>query len=440
MKTSAQPQIVPDAEIRDRLRSVAGGLLTEELVPEGLQGKVWIIVNPDGALSISRCYLEDQEFEEYLEWVRSTPEISESVRWDDVIFPGEYQVPRGILTEMVRSVEPYRKMHQLPKSKVLESTVEIYHRLRGEPHSEEFCSFMGWVLARTNRPDLEETCERLKENIRGAVGQTLESRPDGSNVVEIILDETWKRVLNILWNYGLAEATLEGDGDMLTLEGKEKSSHVQVKAELQGPATKGSGLEKLGINVGTLFEALKEFGTPKRVEVQRDGGETRVRSLNPSRIEPGRPVGEAPAVKKPYREESPDPDIKSSVEAEGVDLGLRISASRKIHGIEGFRATITVEDGKLLLYYWTEGSPDGLKSILGKVQGDEVSSTYSPELLEPLKGKWDIKLGVDAPLRAEKAIDKGEGGGEADITVVVPPKAENAGTSLPGSSLLFLKA
>ncbi|KXA89174.1 hypothetical protein AKJ61_03410 [candidate division MSBL1 archaeon SCGC-AAA259B11] len=90
----------------------------------------------------------------------------------------------------------------------------------------------------------------------------------------------------------------------MTLEGKEKSSDVQVKAELQGPATKGSELEKLEVNVGTLFKALKIFGIPRRVEVQREDGEMRVCSLNPSRIDSGQPVGKTLPVKKPDREES----------------------------------------------------------------------------------------------------------------------------------------
>ncbi|KXA93540.1 hypothetical protein AKJ64_00290 [candidate division MSBL1 archaeon SCGC-AAA259E17] len=434
MNTSAQPQIVPDDEIRDRMRSTAAGLLTEELVPESLQGRVEIVVAPNGTLIISRCHLEDPKFEEYLKWVRSTPEINESVKWDDVIYPGEYQVPRRILTEMVRSAEPYRKMHQLPKSRVLSYAVEIYYCMRGKSHSEELCSFLGLALARTNRPDLEETCRRLKENIREAVNQTLESRPGESNAVEIILDETWKRVLNILWDYRIAEATLKEDGDMLTLEGKEKSSGVQVKTELQGPAAKGSGLGKLGINVGPLFGALKKFGTPQEVEVRREDGEAKVRPLNPSRNELGQSAGKTPTVKKPSREESPDLDMEGGVKAEGVDLGFRISALREIHGIDEFQTTITVEDGKLLLYYWTEGSPEGHKSILGDVKGDKVSATYRPELLEPLKGEWNLQLGEELPLRAEKALDGGEGAWKADVIVVVPPKAENAGISLSGSS------
>lgn len=49
------------------MRSVVGDLLTEKLVPKRLRGKVELVVNSDGILTISRCYLEGSEFEEYLE-------------------------------------------------------------------------------------------------------------------------------------------------------------------------------------------------------------------------------------------------------------------------------------------------------------------------------------------------------------------------------------
>ncbi|KXA89250.1 hypothetical protein AKJ38_02740 [candidate division MSBL1 archaeon SCGC-AAA259I14] len=78
----------------------------------------------------------------------------------------------------------------------------------------------------------------------------------------------------------------------------------------------------------------------------------------------------------------------------------------------------------------------GHKSLLGKVRGDGVSFTYNPELLDPLKGEWDLNLGEGLPLRAEKALDGGERFWKANVTVVIPPKAENASTPLSGSSPL----
>ncbi|KXA92937.1 hypothetical protein AKJ64_01835 [candidate division MSBL1 archaeon SCGC-AAA259E17] len=440
MDASARPQVSLDAEIRERMRSTAGDLLTEELVPEGLQGKVEVVVNADGTLSISRRYLEDSEFEEYLEWVRSAPEISESVRWDDTIHPGEYRLPKETLTKMVRSAEPYRKMHQLPKSKVLGHAVEIYYRMRGESHSEELCSFIGWALARTNHPDLEEICRRLEENIREAVGQALGSYPNRSDVVEITLDGTWLRVLNLIRTYGIPKVTFKGDGDKLTLEGVEESRGVLVKAELEGPGAGSFGLEKLEVSAETLAEALRAFDLPCRAEVWAEDREMRVRSLDPGRAEPDSVMKWTLPVKKTPREEPENLDMDYPVEAESMDLEFSLYAAEEIHGREGFQATISVEDGKLLLYYWTEGSPEGHKSLLGKARGDGVSFTYRPELLEPLKGEWDLKLGEGLPLRAEKTLDGGEVPWKADVAVVLPPGSEKRrNTALGVVAPLFLE-
>ncbi|KXA98438.1 hypothetical protein AKJ39_02115 [candidate division MSBL1 archaeon SCGC-AAA259J03] len=436
MDASARPQVSPDAEIEERMRSAASDLLTKKIVPKSLRGKVEIVVNPDGTLSVSRQYLKDQEFEEYLKWVRSTSEISESVRWDNVIFPGEYRVPRGILREMAKSVEPYRKTHQLSKSRVLAHAVEIYHRMRGEIPSKGLCSFLGCALARTNRPNLEEICRRLKKNIRETVGQTLKSRPDESDTTVVTLDETWLRVLNLIRAYSISEVAFSEDGDKLTLKGREEPRSVLVRAELEGPGAGSFGLEKLEVSAETLAEALRAFDLPCRAEVRAEDREMSVRPLDPARAEPDSIMEWTLTAEETPREEPQYLNMNYPIEAESVDLEFPLSAAEKIHGREGFQATIRVEDGKLLLYYWTEGSPEGHKSLLGKVRGDGVSFTYNPELLDPLKGEWDLNLGEGLPLRAEKALDGGERFWKANVTVVIPPKAENASTPLSGSSPL----
>ncbi|KXA99272.1 hypothetical protein AKJ41_05700, partial [candidate division MSBL1 archaeon SCGC-AAA259O05] len=124
-------------------------------------------------------------------------------------------------------------------------------------------------------------------------------------------------------------------------------------------------------------------------------------------------------MKEPNQEESPDLDVEPTVEAQSVNIGFPLYACRRIHGVEGYQATITAEDGKLLLKYWTEGSIDGHRSVLGKAKGDSVSSTYHPKLLEPLRGKWNLRLGSDIPLEAERVFEEGEKDLRANVTVVV---------------------
>lgn len=244
--------------------------------------------------------------------------------------------------------------------------------------------------------------------------------------MEIRLDETWKKVLNLLRDYSIAKAALDRNDDAFTIEEMNESHTALVKAEMQGPSPEDSGLDRLGVDVDGLFEALRIYGTPCKAETRDEGSELEITPLNLPKTEFDSPVKDTLSVEEPAEEESFELDVEHSVEAENVDFWL-LRAAERIHGTEGFRATIGTEDGKLLLDYWTEGSTKGNRSILAEAKGDDASSTYNPKLLDPLKGEWNLQLGEDLPLRAEKTIDEGGEGWKADVTVVVAPRVTSAG-------------
>lgn len=236
--------------------------------------------------------------------------------------------------------------------------------------------------------------------------------------MKLILDETWKEVLDVLRGYEITEATLKRKGDAITLEEMNESHVVLVRAELQGTITGDSEPDGLGVNVEKLFWILKGYGTPCQAEVRDEDGEITVAS-------PDGQHNNTLSIKEPPRGGSPDLSMEHNVEAEGVNIHLPLQWAEKTHGTEGFHSTIAAESGKLLLEYWTEDSVDGARSVLGEAKGDGASSTYSPALLEPLKGEWNVKLGTSQPLKSEKVIDGGEDGWKADLTVLVAPTVKD---------------
>lgn len=175
-ETYSLPQIqnVAKDNIKKRMRAVAGELLSEELVPESLKGEIWIDLSPDGWLVIERTYLEQDKFDKYLEWVRNSEKIEDSEMWDEVIRPGDYPIPDGILTKMVEVAEPWQKVS---KDGVFVCAVRIYRRMRGEFRARGLSYYMGRALARTEfkHSNPMKTVKMLEERIPRETGRILKS-------------------------------------------------------------------------------------------------------------------------------------------------------------------------------------------------------------------------------------------------------------------------